>query len=167
MTVVHTFRTAIRNVPVPPGQVVGIAVAMALGRLFPVVLPGRRVVHVVAGGALTGAGTALIVWALRERARHARSFDLERPETLVTTGPYAYSRHPMYVGWWLLHLGVGVLGGSAWVLLSVPAAAVAEHPAVLAEECRLQGTFGAEADRYAAHVPRYLPTLARRWILGA
>jgi protein-S-isoprenylcysteine O-methyltransferase Ste14 len=133
-------------------------VAAILDRLVPVVLPGPRAAHRLVGAALGSSGVALTVWALRERGRQASGrFDLERPDSLVTTGPYALSRHPMYVGWWLIHLGTGLYRGSAWVLLSVPAATLAEHPAVLAEERRLVEAFGSEAESYLAAVPRYLP----------
>ena len=153
-----TSGSAIRNAPLPPGQIVGLAVAAILDRLVPVVLPGPRAAYRVVGAALGSSGVALTVWALRERGRQASGpFDLERPDSLVTTGPYALSRHPMYVGWWLIHLGTGLYRGSAWVLLSVPAATLAEHPAVLAEERRLVEAFGSEAESYLAAVPRYLP----------
>ena len=140
------------------------AAVLILGRALPVRLPGSRAVLRVVGAALGGVGAALTVLALRERDRHvAGPFDLERPDALVTTGPYALSRHPMYVGWWLIHLGTGLYSGSAWVLISLPAAALAEHPAVLAEERHLVRLFGSEAENYAATVPRYLRiTPARR-----
>jgi protein-S-isoprenylcysteine O-methyltransferase Ste14 len=153
-----TPESAIRNAPLPPGQVVGLAAVAILGRVAPVTLPGPRAAYRVVGAALGSSGVALTVWALRERGRQASGrFDLERPDSLVTTGPYALGRHPMYVGWWLIHLGTGLYRGSAWVLLSVPAATLAEHPAVLAEERRLVSAFGSEAESYLATVPRYLP----------
>jgi len=153
-----TAGSAIRNAPLPPGQVVGLVAAAVLDRLAPVVLPGPRAAHRVLGAALGSTGVALTVRALRERGRRASGrFDLDRPDSLVTTGPYALSRHPMYVGWWLIHLGTGLYRGSAWVLLSLPAATLAEHPAVLAEERRLVEAFGSEAESYFARVPRYLP----------
>ena len=158
MTAARTVRAAVRNVPVPPGQVVGIALAMILGRSFRIAPPGPRVLRAIAGGTLTGTGAALISWAMHERdARANGAFELERPDALVTTGPYALSRHPMYVGWWLVHLGVGVLGGSLWVLVSAPLAIVAEHPMVLAEERRLESRFPAGAAEYFARTHRYLP----------
>ena len=164
MTTGSVARALIRNTPLPPGQIVGMATVILLGRAVPVRLPGPRAVLRIVGAALVSAGVALTVFALRERGRHvAGSFDLERPDALVTTGPYALSRHPMYVGWWLIHLGAGVYRGSACVLISVPAAALAEHPAVLAEERQLAQSFGSEAENYAATVPRYLRiTPARR-----
>lgn len=149
--------SAIRNLPLPPGQVVGVAAVAFLGRVVPVTLPGPRAAYRVVGAALGVAGIALTAWALRERSQQAPGrFDLERPDSLVTTGPYALSRHPMYVGCWLIHLGTGLYRGSAWVLLSVPAAILVEHPAVVAEERRLAESFGSEAASYLARVPRYL-----------
>jgi protein-S-isoprenylcysteine O-methyltransferase Ste14 len=153
-----TSASAIRNAPLPPGQVVGMAAVTILGRVSPVLLPGPRVAHRVVGAVLASSGVALTMWALGERGRQASGrFDLERPDSLVTTGPYALSRHPMYVGWWLIHLGTGVYRGSAWVLLSVPAAILAEHAGVLTEERRLVEAFGSEAEDYLATVPRYFP----------
>ena len=52
------------------------------------------------------------------------------------------TRHPLYLGWWLLHLGIGVFRGSAWVLVTLPVAILAEHPLVLAEEADLARQFG-------------------------
>ena len=80
----------------------------------------------------------------------------------MTTGPYALSRHPMYVGWWLIHLGVGLLGGSAWVALTVPGAVVAEHRGVLREERELAREFGTSFTAYSERVPRYVAWPQRR-----
>lgn len=156
-------RAAALNTALPPGQVVGVALATLLTRMFPARLPGARAIHRIVGGAAVSAGVGLTAWAIRERSRHAvGAFELERPESLVTSGPYALNRHPMYVGWWLIHLGAGFFSGSAWVLVTAPAAILAEHPAVLAEERVLAKTFGADAERYAATVPRYFRGFVRR-----
>lgn len=151
-----SVKNRLHNLPLPPGQVIGMVAAVLLDRLRAARLPGPRSAHRVAGSALLAAGCALTGWALSERRRHAaEGFDLERPQTLVTTGPYALSRHPMYVGWWLIHLGFGVLRGSAWVLVTMPSAVLAEHSAVLAEERMLAQAFGPQFQSYAARVPRY------------
>ncbi len=146
------------NVPLPPGSTAGIVAILVLEHVRPAPLPGRRPVTCTAGAVAVALGAALNAWAVAERSRRTSgTFELERPESLVTTGPYAQSRHPMYVGWWLIHLGVGLVRGSSWVAATLPVAVVAEHlGAGLAEERELRAAFGDEYERYAARVPRYL-----------
>jgi protein-S-isoprenylcysteine O-methyltransferase Ste14 len=145
------------NLPLPAGSAVGVVLVLVLQRVRPAPLPGRRAVHRAAGAAALAAGCALNVWALAERRRRtAGEFQLERPETVVATGPYAFSRHPMYFGWWLIHLGVGLLRGSGWVAATLPAAVLLEHFAgSMVEERALRSQFGDAYARYAERVPRY------------
>jgi Putative protein-S-isoprenylcysteine methyltransferase len=145
------------NVPLPAGQVVGLVAGILLDRRRVLQLPGPRIAHRSAGATLILAGCLLNVWAWNERRRHeVGEFDLETPGTLVTTGPYAFTRHPMYVGWWFIHGGIGIFRGSAWVLATLPAAALAEHRTVTQEERTLAQTFGDQYTRYTRLVPRYL-----------
>jgi len=44
----------------------------------------------------------------------------ERGQTVVSTGPYSYVRHPMYAGASLLFVGTPLLLGSAWGLAFAP-----------------------------------------------
>ncbi|MBT2596203.1 isoprenylcysteine carboxylmethyltransferase family protein [Arthrobacter sp. ISL-72] len=145
------------NVPLPPGQAAGLALDFLLHRLRPVPLPGSRSLQRTTGLGLILAGVGFNLWALAERRRRsAGPFALERPEELVTSGPYAITRHPMYVGWWLIHLGAGTMTGSAWVIATLPPAVLAEHRYVLREESLLAGLFGRSYADYADKVPRYL-----------
>ena len=153
-----------QNLPLPAGSAVGVVAVLLLERVRPAPLPGPRALARAAGAALLATGCALNVWALVERRRRTSGeFQLERPESLVTTGPYAVSRHPMYLGWWLIHLGVGVLRGSAWVAATVPVAVLVEHfGGSVVEERELRRQFGGEYARYAERVPRYVPRPGRR-----
>lgn len=155
--VARRARSVYENLPLPAGSVVGAILVLALDRVRPAPLPGRRAVHRAAGSAALAAGCALNAWALAERRRRtAGEFQLEQPESIVATGPYAVSRHPMYFGWWLIHLGVGLLRGSAWVAVTLPPAVLVEHfGGSMVEERELAHRFGAEYDRYAERVPRY------------
>lgn len=154
-------KDAYGNLPLPFPVVAAMAVDLLLARLRPAPLPGPRALHRTAGTALVIAGVGLNAWALTERRRHSPGpFALERPEELVTTGPYAFTRHPMYVGWWLIELGAGTLAGSSWILVTMPAELLVEHPVVLNEEATLAGLFGASYREYAAKVPRYLGLLS-------
>lgn len=157
-------KAAYDNLPLPFPVVAAMAVDLLLARLRPMPLPGPRALHRAAGTALVIAGVGLNAWALAERRRHSPGpFALERPEELVTSGPYAFTRHPMYVGWWLIELGAGTLAGSSWVLVTMPAELLVEHPVVLSEEATLAGLFGASYRDYAAKVPRYLAHAGPRY----
>jgi protein-S-isoprenylcysteine O-methyltransferase Ste14 len=105
------------------------------------------------GWAIVGAGSLIIARSLTA----AGTTDLAKPESLVTSGPYAVSRNPMYVGWALLQLGIGLVAGSGWVLTTVPLVGLAIHRDVVGEERRLAERFGDEYQRYSAKVGRYLP----------
>ncbi|WP_407709098.1 methyltransferase family protein [Arthrobacter nitrophenolicus] len=145
------------NLPLPLPVVAAIAADLLLAKVRPLPLPGPRALHRAAGAALVMAGVGLNAWALAERRRRSPGpFALERPEELVTTGPYAFTRHPMYVGWWLIELGAGTLAGSSWVLVTMPAELLVEHPVVLDEEATLARLFGDTYREYAGNVPRYL-----------
>ncbi|MDT0195752.1 isoprenylcysteine carboxylmethyltransferase family protein [Arthrobacter sp. AB6] len=145
------------NLPLPAPVVAAMALDAALARLRPLPLPGPRSVHRMVGAGLVITGAGLNAWALAERRRRsAGPFELERPEDLVVTGPYAVTRHPMYVGWWIIQLGAGTMAGSAWVLALLPAELLGKHRFVLSEEDTLAGLFPESYPDYAQRVPRCL-----------
>jgi protein-S-isoprenylcysteine O-methyltransferase Ste14 len=141
------------NVPLPVPHLVGIAVAVWLDRRFPSPPPGPRYGRVLVGWPLAISGVCLIgrAWTAAMPVR------LADPALLVTSGPYAAGRNPMYLGWALLQLGAGLVRGSRGMIAAVPAAAAFVHPDVRREERTLEETFGDEFRRYRATVPRYLP----------
>lgn len=150
-------KAAYDNLPLPAPVVAAMVLDRLLARPRPLPLPGPRSLHRAAGAGLVCAGVALNAWALAERRRRsAGPFALEHPEELVTTGPYALTRHPMYVGWWLIELGTGTLSGSAWVFLTLPAQLPVEHRFVVAEEQTLAEQFPQAYPGYAERVPRYI-----------
>jgi protein-S-isoprenylcysteine O-methyltransferase Ste14 len=156
-SITRRARALYENLPLPAGSAVGVVLVLVLDHVRPAPLPGRRAVRRTAGAAALAAGAALNAWALVERRRRtAGEFQLEQPESIVATGPYAFSRHPMYLGWWLIHLGVGLLRGSGWVTATLPPAVLLEHfGGSMVEERELRRRFGAEYARYAERVPRY------------
>jgi len=78
---------------------------------------------------------------------------------LTRTGPYAYTRNPLYLGSMGIAFGIAIGAGKWWLggLLVVMFLAI-YVPTILSEEAFLRANF-AEFDEYARRVPRLLPRL--------
>jgi protein-S-isoprenylcysteine O-methyltransferase Ste14 len=151
-------RIVLRNIPVPPQYLVALACAEVAQQLWPARVPGSRGVRLVAGGALVVAAVALTGWSLYA----TRTIHLKRPDRLVTSGPYALSRNPMYVAWAALAVGAGLARNSMWMLVGATIGAAFVHRDVLKEERDLTTRYPEQFPLYAAAVPRYLPLPIRR-----
>jgi hypothetical protein len=91
----------------------------------------------------------------RQRAG-AHGFD-NPPDRLLQSGPYAYTRNPMYLGHLIFLLGLALsfrspLGWLLW-LANIPWF----HRRVLYDEARLREKFGAEFEDYRGRVRRWIP----------
>jgi protein-S-isoprenylcysteine O-methyltransferase Ste14 len=76
---------------------------------------------------------------------------------LVTTGPYRFTRNPMYVGLTLLTTSVGLFLDTLWpILLLMPALRIVHRFVIVREEHYLHRRFGAEYDAYTRQVRRWL-----------
>ncbi len=76
---------------------------------------------------------------------------------LVASGPYRFTRNPIYIGLSAIYLGIAALAGSFWMaLMVVPALIILHFGVVLREEVYLERKFG---ENYRAYRTR-----VRRWI---
>ena len=79
-------------------------------------------------------------------------------EDLVVKGFYAHSRNPMYVGNFLITVGVGIIYGSPWIyFLVIPFFSFVYGSIVAVEENYLLGRFGAPYEDYMRRVNRFIP----------
>lgn len=81
------------------------------------------------------------------------------PERLVTTGPFAWSRNPMYLGHVVFLLGVTLVLQSVFAALITAATAVWFHLRVQRDEKRLHAMFGHAYQEYSGRVARWIPHL--------
>ena len=146
-----TRRWRWRNVPLPEVHLALLAAGVILSVLWPLRITSTRSVRLL-GGPLIVVGVAWAAWATRT----AGSEDLERPERLVTRGPYAISRHPMYAAWTLIYFGVAVALNTVWLLILLPLLAVLIQREARREEHRLIETFGDQYLTYRRRVRAYL-----------
>ncbi len=114
------------------------------------------------GGLLLVLGGALLLETFARFALQGRGTPapIAPTATLVVTGSYRFVRNPMYVAVVSLILGQGLLLGNALVLGYGLVVWLTVHFFVLAyEEPTLSATYGAQYDRYRAHVRRWVPRL--------
>lgn len=103
------------------------------------------------------------IWILRssysELERFSQPFEPGKPTTkLVTTGPFALSRHPAYTANLLLIApGFGLLCNDLWVLVCIPMSAIVFYFLLVApEEKYLKARFGKEWEEYCTGTRRWL-----------
>ena len=101
--------------------------------------------------ALIAPGLGLRLWA---------SGHIEKARRLATGGPYRYTQHPLYLGSFLIGLGVAVAAAHPGALLAVGAYLLAFFPYVMRNErAFLHERFGSEYELWVAEVPAFWPRL--------
>jgi protein-S-isoprenylcysteine O-methyltransferase Ste14 len=105
---------------------------------------------------LAAGGLLLVLAGLAVRTWAAGT--LRKQRQLATSGPYAWIRHPLYFGSFLMMVGFGTLVQDP-ITLWVVAGPVAwlYWQAVTSEERKIAKLFPADWPRYAAAVPRFIP----------
>ncbi|MFY9741280.1 MAG: isoprenylcysteine carboxylmethyltransferase family protein [Candidatus Sulfotelmatobacter sp.] len=91
--------------------------------------------------------------------RALASGHVRKNEALATSGPYAYTRNPLYLGSSLMGTGFGIAARSWWIGLALAVMFFAIYvPVIRDEEAFLREKFP-EFEEYASRVPRMLPRL--------
>ena len=139
-----------------------------LGILLIVLKPGVLETRVLwVGAACILAGEAIRLWAVRHIGGVSRT-RTTKIGPLVMSGPYAYTRNPLYVGNWLLWSGFALGSSLRWmVLLSWTVFAVQHVFVVQWEEHLLAQHYPHAYPRYATIVPRWWPWPRRSHVAPA
>ena len=139
----------------PPPLIYGgfLALGFLLDWLWPIAAPARHGEAIV----LAGLGVAIALTALREFRRAKTNVQPHKPSTaIITGGPFAYTRNPLYVALALFHAAIAIATGNVWVLLLlIPALLVVRYFVIAREECYLEAKFGAEYLSYKGSVRRW------------
>jgi protein-S-isoprenylcysteine O-methyltransferase Ste14 len=137
-----------------------IPVGLALDRLLPLPLaiPKADGVPWIVAGSLILIGLGLFAAGVRNFARAATPLPTNQPaRVLVTTGIHGWSRNPIYLGMFLIYVGIGAAAQSPWVLiLTLPLAITVRYGVVAREEAYLERRFGASYRDYKRRVRRWL-----------
>ncbi|MEM1045010.1 MAG: isoprenylcysteine carboxylmethyltransferase family protein [Pseudomonadota bacterium] len=136
-----------------------LALETAVGTPFEVPEAATGPVRFV-GFALAATGCGLMGWALATMARRNANILPNRAATqLVTTGPFAFSRNPIYLGEAILLLGLAGILVSLWFLLAcLFCVGTISVLGIAREEAHMRAVFGPQWQAYCDRVPR--------WVLG-
>ena len=117
-----------------------------------------EVISNLIGYALMSLAIVLVILSQIELRRAKTGQFPGTPTTsLVTTGPYAISRNPIYLAWAIFQLGFGIWFRNAWiVVLLAPAIFLVNLLAIIREEQYLQEIFGISYQDYTSRVRRWL-----------
>ncbi len=135
--------------------------AIALGLLLHFAWSVRLVsaaTSVPLGGTLVLVAAVLFLYAVRTFRTAGTPVPGNRPTTtIVCTGPYRWSRNPIYLSFSLLQLGVACWVNSLWLLVTlIPAVALMSFVVIPREEHYLETHFPSDYLPYKAFVRRWL-----------
>ncbi|MEW6061267.1 MAG: isoprenylcysteine carboxylmethyltransferase family protein [Bacteroidota bacterium] len=117
-----------------------------------------------AGFLIALVGEAIRFWGVSIVGSETRTTGAVGATNLITDGPFAYVRNPLYVGNILMYLGCGIMSNALvpWLQLAAFVWFVVQyHLIVSREEEHLRQAFGEEYERYVHHVPRFIPRLTK------
>lgn len=149
------------RLPWPPIiYLAAIAIAILAGFFYPLPWISRPLsdIFFAAGCLAVAAVVAIYYTASRALSRAKTTIRPDRvSQHLVTSGPFSFTRNPIYLANTLLMIGVALITGNVWFLpLAVIAAFATQKVTIEAEEKHLAERFGKKYRDYAKRVRRWI-----------
>ncbi|HEV2668210.1 MAG TPA: isoprenylcysteine carboxylmethyltransferase family protein [Blastocatellia bacterium] len=121
-------------------------------------LPFALPAAVPIGSTMVFASILLFLFSVRAlRAAGAPAPGNQPTTNIVRTGPYRFSRNPIYLSFFVLQLGIALWISSIWMVATlIPAAAVVSRVVVPREERYLESRFGQQYSSYRDSTRRWL-----------
>ena len=147
-----------RKFPIPPAiPAAGLLSGWLLGKVWPLplLLPAwTRWIE----WPLFVIAPCIAIWAVMTFRRHNTVVDPRgKVVTVVSSGPFRYTRNPMYVSLMLLYIAGALAIGNVWVVILVAPVFLALHYGVIIpEEQYLKAAFGEQYTEYRGRVRRWI-----------
>ncbi|MGA9120671.1 MAG: isoprenylcysteine carboxylmethyltransferase family protein [Bacteroidota bacterium] len=128
-----------------------------------VIFARPTVPSIVIGFAIVLLGECIRFWGVSIAGAETRTTGTVGGTYLITIGPFAYVRNPLYVGNMLVYLGVGVMSMAVfpWLLLLALGWFYLQYSLIITgEEEYLRVRFGEQYSTYCREVRRFIPRLA-------
>lgn len=135
----------------------GLGVGLVLQWLNPLPFLPRNVA-LPFGVVVITVSVILVALSFRAFKKAKTNIDVRKPVTsIVSTGPYRFTRNPIYLSMTLLAVGIAVLVNTLWILITlVPVLLVMQFGVIAREERYLARKFGEEYLQYKSKVRRWL-----------
>jgi len=125
------------------------------GIIIVIILARPNWISIIAGFSLCSIGLLIRTWA----AGH-----LIKEKKLTVSGPYQYTRNPLYLGNIILGLSIVLVSYSWWVLIVFAVYALLFYPsAVKGEKRRMKELFPEKYEEYSQKVPLFFPSIKRNY----
>ena len=133
-------------------------VGVGLDWLYPSPFVPTSVSTAWVGGAIFALGFALAIWAIVTIRMAGTRVETNKPmTTIVSSGPYRFTRNPIYIGMFLGQSGLAVGYNSLWLLATlVPFYFAIRYGVVMREEAYLERKFSKVYLDYKSRVRRWL-----------
>jgi protein-S-isoprenylcysteine O-methyltransferase Ste14 len=111
-----------------------------------------------AGLPLLLVGTLILIWGVRTMRRSGENISVDTPtRSIVSSGPYAFSRNPLYLSMTGAYVAITLMLNTAWPLFLLPIMlTILQLGVILREERYLGKLFGEDYRGYQAQVRRWL-----------
>lgn len=131
-------------------------VRVPLGFIFAIIFiifAKPTLVSLAAGAAVAYVGVLIRAWA---------SGHIRKAKKLAVSGPYAYTRNPLYVGSFIMGVGITIAAGVWWLAILFAVLFLGIYlPVMRVEIGDMRRIFGAEFDDYEKNVPLFVPRLTK------
>lgn len=148
----NAYRVRPLRFPWTPFVYIGaILIAVGLDRLFPLeLLDGWYLAFLSTGIVFLVLSLWLGFWGFRKLYQHGTALLSSSTATrLVTSGPFRFTRNPVYLAYTLATLGAGMVTGNAWLIAAAIVTAGITHAWIIRrEEKHLLARFGFEFENY-------------------
>ena len=135
----------------------GLGIGFLLHWLWPVPIGSPQPPRWI-GGALAVSSAVLALWGSQTMRRAGTNIKPTEPTTaIVQTGPFRFSRNPLYVSLTILYVGVSWMFNALIPLLLLPPLLIFVHFGIVRREERyLEAKFGSEYTDYCKRVRRWI-----------
>ncbi len=143
----------------PAALLLGFALDHLLRLPFPIsTISMVHWISAIIAGCLILIGIAVFATGVRSFSRAATPLPTNQPaRALVTTGIYRWTRNPIYLAFFLVYGGIGIVVRSPWILiLALPLAMTIRYGVVAREEAYLERRFSDAYRDYKSRVRRWL-----------